>query len=255
MGALGHYLEREGLATASISLVRLHTEKIRPPRALWVPFELGRPLGVPNDAAFQTRVLRALIALLAEPSGPVLRDYPEDAPAGSAEDMEGLVCPVSFAPKTGSETLADRVRREMTELEPWYNLARERHGRTTFGLTGLDLKGVADFMTAWLGGTPPPSPVPEQSADALLKLGAEDIKAFYLEATQAQPSAASSRARYDWFWTESSGGRMLVAIRDVCLASSDPKLRQMATNYLVPRSYFAKYGIKDMQSPADPPVR
>ena len=61
MGALGHYLESEGLATAGLSLVRLHSEKIRPPRALWVPFELGRPLGVPNDAAFQTRVLRALI--------------------------------------------------------------------------------------------------------------------------------------------------------------------------------------------------
>ena len=62
MSALGHYLESEGLATASISLIRLHTEKIRPPRALWVPFELGRPLGVPDDPAFQTRVLRALLA-------------------------------------------------------------------------------------------------------------------------------------------------------------------------------------------------
>ena len=62
MGALGHYIEQEGVATAGLSLVRLHSEKIRPPRALWVPFELGRPLGAPNDPAFQTRVLRALLA-------------------------------------------------------------------------------------------------------------------------------------------------------------------------------------------------
>jgi hypothetical protein len=42
VGALGHFLEREGIPTTGISLVREHTEKIRPPRALWVTFELGR---------------------------------------------------------------------------------------------------------------------------------------------------------------------------------------------------------------------
>ena len=89
MGALGHYLESEGLPTASLSLIRLHTEKIRPPRALWVPFELGRPLGAPNDVVFQKRVLRALLALFDETSGPVLADYPEEAPGGGTSDMTG----------------------------------------------------------------------------------------------------------------------------------------------------------------------
>ena len=55
---MAHYIEEEGLATTQISLVRLHTEKIKPPRALWVPYELGRPLGQPNDPEFQKRVLR-----------------------------------------------------------------------------------------------------------------------------------------------------------------------------------------------------
>jgi hypothetical protein len=53
VGALGHYLEAEGVPTTSISLVREHTEVIRPPRALWVTFELARPLGAPDDAALQ----------------------------------------------------------------------------------------------------------------------------------------------------------------------------------------------------------
>ena len=66
MGALGHFLEREGIPTAGISLVREHTEIVRPPRALWVTFELGRPLGKPDDAAFQTRVLRAQLDMLIE---------------------------------------------------------------------------------------------------------------------------------------------------------------------------------------------
>ena len=40
MGGLGHYFESEGIASTQISLVRVHTENIKPPRALWVPFEL-----------------------------------------------------------------------------------------------------------------------------------------------------------------------------------------------------------------------
>ena len=36
--------------TTGISLVRENTASMQPPRALWVPFPLGRPLGVPDDA-------------------------------------------------------------------------------------------------------------------------------------------------------------------------------------------------------------
>ena len=60
--------------------MREHTEAIHPPRALWVPFILGRPFGVPGDSAFQRRVLVAALRLLEAPAGPVLADYPEDAP-------------------------------------------------------------------------------------------------------------------------------------------------------------------------------
>jgi hypothetical protein len=49
---MSHTLEAAGMATTQISLVREHTAAIRAPRALWVPFILGRPLGVPNDPAF-----------------------------------------------------------------------------------------------------------------------------------------------------------------------------------------------------------
>ena len=77
---LAHFLEEEGLPTTQVSLIRLHTEKTKPPRALWVPFEFGRPFGVPNGPAFQKRVLLAALALLVAPGGPVLEDFPEDAP-------------------------------------------------------------------------------------------------------------------------------------------------------------------------------
>ncbi|HVH82241.1 MAG TPA: selenoprotein B, partial [Stellaceae bacterium] len=57
MSALGHYLEEEGIATVAIALIRPQAENTRPPRALWVPFELGRPIGPPSDPAFQKRVI------------------------------------------------------------------------------------------------------------------------------------------------------------------------------------------------------
>ena len=77
MSALGHYLEEEGLATVAISLIRPQTEKTKPPRALWVPFELGRPFGPPSDADFQQRVILAALGLLERTDGPVLiEDFP-----------------------------------------------------------------------------------------------------------------------------------------------------------------------------------
>ena len=97
-------------------MIRLHSEKIHPPRALWVPFELGRPLGVPHDAAFQSRVLQKLIDLFDIPEGPVLVDFTEDAPGSGAIDMEGLVCPVQLdASNTEDETLEMAVVREIGE--------------------------------------------------------------------------------------------------------------------------------------------
>ncbi len=90
MGALAHYLEDKGIPTTQISLIREHTEKIHPPRALWVPFELGRPLGAPEDPVFQRRVLLAALNLLNAVKGPVLEDFPDEAPeVTTGEALEG----------------------------------------------------------------------------------------------------------------------------------------------------------------------
>jgi len=73
VSALGHYLEEEGIATVAVVLIRPQAENTKPPRALWVPFELGRPFGPPNDAAFQKRVILAALGMLVEDGGPVRR--------------------------------------------------------------------------------------------------------------------------------------------------------------------------------------
>ena len=47
---------------------------------------LGRPFGAPNAPDFQRSVLRALLALFERPSGPVLEDFPDDAPTAEARE-------------------------------------------------------------------------------------------------------------------------------------------------------------------------
>ena len=77
----GHYLEEDGIATVAIALIRPQAENTRPPRALWVPFELGRPFGPPSDAAFQKRVLLSALGMLVEGGGPTrIIDFPDDDP-------------------------------------------------------------------------------------------------------------------------------------------------------------------------------
>jgi hypothetical protein len=75
VGLLAGEIERRGIATTSLSTLREVTSKVKPPRALFVPFSLGYPLGRPHDAAFQTQILRAAFALLLDPGpAPVLAD-------------------------------------------------------------------------------------------------------------------------------------------------------------------------------------
>lgn len=138
-------MERAGIPTTQISLVRLHTEKIRPPRALWVSFELGRPFGPPADAAFQTRVVRAALALFDRTEGPVLEDHPEDVPVGTPAD-EPWACPIAFSPVPvaleGDEALAASLSAEIARFLPWYERALDASGRTTGDSALMSVRGT-----------------------------------------------------------------------------------------------------------------
>lgn len=67
-------LERHGIATVAIVLLEEVARKVRPPRALWVPFPHGYPLGAPEEPELQRRVMEAALALLEDPEAepPVL---------------------------------------------------------------------------------------------------------------------------------------------------------------------------------------
>jgi hypothetical protein len=70
-------LERQGISTVVIQLLREVAARVRPPRALLVPFKHGYPLDKPNDPAAQLAVIEAALGMLeeTETTGPVLREF------------------------------------------------------------------------------------------------------------------------------------------------------------------------------------
>ena len=75
VGLIQRAIEYTGITTVSISLLCEITEKIRPPRALFVPFPLGYPLGEPDNPELQTMIMRAAFALLTRDDCPVLESF------------------------------------------------------------------------------------------------------------------------------------------------------------------------------------
>ena len=69
-------IERRGISTVCIVLLREVAEKVRPPRALAVPFAHGFPLGAPHDRDGQRDVVRAALEMLAmDGTPPMVTDY------------------------------------------------------------------------------------------------------------------------------------------------------------------------------------
>jgi hypothetical protein len=70
-------LERQGISTVALVLLREVAERVRPPRALALPFRHGHPLDRPGDPGRQRAVLEAALRLLEDGARtpPVLVDY------------------------------------------------------------------------------------------------------------------------------------------------------------------------------------
>ncbi len=75
-------LERQGIATVAIQLLRDVAKRVRPPRALFVPFRHGYPLDVPLNPARQHAVIEAALRLFenSDLRPPVLVDYELSSP-------------------------------------------------------------------------------------------------------------------------------------------------------------------------------
>ena len=222
------------MPTTGISLIREQTEAMRLPRFLWVPFELGRPFGAPNEPSFQRRVLRAALDLLDRSDGPVvLEDFPDDAPA--TDEQVVWTCPVSFGPGTVEESdPVAAVRAEIGQLAAWAELSPAPALNSSMSLDELVV-----FLGAAAAGEDTAGYTGDQPAVEALRLAADDLRTWYLHAVARQPGAATTAERMTWFWEQTALGRLLGELAARLLASPDPLTRLFADRGLVPRDHWA----------------
>ena len=224
MSALGHYLEEEGIASVAIALIRPQAANTRPPRALWVPFELGRPIGPPSDAAFQKRVILTALGMLVEGGGPVrIADFPDDDPREAADPS--WQPPANPAPASAFED-------EMRALAPLYAQSCTERARSTVGLSGLPPAEFGAYIAAWLRGENPPSPIADMSPLLALRFAIDDLKAYALEAAIAGHARPSSKQLGDWLWNESATGAAIRALRERLIAGDERQ--QAVAAFFVP---------------------
>ena len=216
------------MTTVAIALVREHAERVRPPRALWVPFYFGYALGKPDDPEFQRQVISTALSTLETESGPVLTDYPEDAgPIGLPQASE-----VSATGTNGSAKSLDAAG-EITALRGYYERWQDQRGHTAVGITGIPqrrFRGIIRFLEAYAASDD--ADMEERPADVSVpqfaRYCADNLKAFCYEARMAQRPNDDETDIHRWFWGETAVGALIDSITRRLNATDDPSLKAMA---------------------------
>jgi hypothetical protein len=136
-------------------------------------------------------------------------------------DFSGWACPINLAPTT-----IDSLAAEIDRLATWYDRSRDRLGRTTVGVSGIDMQAAGALVTQALDGTLPPAQA--------LKEATDDLRAYYLEAAAAFPDPGSPKSRKEWLWSETKLGQSLLALQPRLASSTDPQHKILGTLTLIP---------------------
>lgn len=226
MGTLSHVLEAQGLTTVGLSSMRGQTERLHPPRALYCEFPLGRPLGKPLDPEFQHRVLAAAFALLDEPAGPVLVDFPERVEDASDRPV---ACTVPLADAPGRHSAVAEVQ----GLRAAYERTSARLGRTNVGRSVEgpdDLPDLVEGIAAVAGGSD------WQAVGISNPVGAvTDLRAYFEEAALSLVDHVPEARQTDaWFFTGTETGALVVAAQRAMKDRGAPRDEWF---YLVPQIF------------------
>jgi hypothetical protein len=227
---LARVLEANGIATTAISLVREHSETVKPPRTLFVPFPFGHALGRPNDPALQHRVLRAALDLFAAPSGPVLHDFPEDAESSEEPPAPRQASAITPTAPVTADPVAE-VREFREGHTQW--LAKSE-GRTALGLSGVPVtrfEDVVRFLQRFADGGADADMADRPAAVALpafIRWCADDLKTLAFEHYMATAPEAGGDEIARWFWGTTAVAQILRRVRDRLDASDDPKSKAAA---------------------------
>ena len=231
MSVLGHVLEERGIATVAVALVREHAARVRPPRALYVPFPFGYTLGKPDDPEYQTKVITAALDLLKCPAGPVLADFGEETWASQLVQASAVRPP---AEKAGPEPPGSDPANEVTALRVFYERwVADHDGRTSVGVSGVPqrrFRGMIRFLESYArGGDADMKERPRDvSIPQFVRYCGDDLKAFFYEARMSQRPKASDLELHTWFWGQTATGQLLSAIAQGWDSTDDRELTYLA---------------------------
>jgi len=221
VSTLAHVLEANGLATVALGSVRGQLESTAPPRGLFCDFPLGRPLGKPDDADFQHRVLAHAFAMLKR-TEPGIEGFPEVI----SDESEVLSCPMP--PRAESDEHPAVV--EARALRPAYERTIARYGERlgAFRLMGPDEVPAAIATFAAVAGG---APWRDAGIPGIPARVVQDIRGYYEAAAVSladhTPSAFEATR---WFQHETEAGQAILgAKREMEAQGAKPGLWQYLT--------------------------
>ena len=215
MCTLAHVFEAAGMATVVLASNRSVAERMHPPRVLYCEFPLGRPLGRPQDPAFQRDVILQALALLERPEGPVLVDHPEVI----EETSEAMSCAIP----AGYDPTVSAAVAEARGLRKAYDRATAKAGVTSVGRV-VDADAVPDALEVlqrladgehWRDVA-----IPGKNTTATV----HDVRTYYEEAALelVEGPPPEGRAAEEWFYEHTEAGRTVMAARAAIKQSDAP---------------------------------
>ncbi len=199
---------------------------MKPPRALFVPFPLGLPVGHPGNVVEQQAVLDMAFSTLDAPSG-VLLVFPDDGSDEGGSPLQASSIAIS------DEARAADLATEVTLMRRYWEQHLAATGRTGVGLSTIPpqrFRGVVRFLEAYL--TDPQTDLDERPVDVpvpqFIRACVDDLRVLYAEARLQTHPDESSDDRARWLLGSTALGVMIRALRDVMDASDDPAVKAIA---------------------------
>lgn len=194
-------LESAGIATVTIGSIREQLYNTAPPRGLFCDFPLGRPIGKPNDAQFQHKVLDRALNLLQSPDQ-VIEDFAE-AIADNTE--ENFVC--SLPPRFDAKLhpAVDEAR----GLKQAYDRSVEKLGNRAGAARTIHAEDIPEAIEAFVRiseGTP----WKEAGIPGVPARVAQDIRGYYeMAAMEIAGHTPAAWAGYRWYRDETETGKII----------------------------------------------
>ena len=211
------------MATVAIGSIRGQIYGTAPPRGLFCDFPLGRPLGVPGDAAFQRRVIERAFAML-ERTQPSVEDYEVVIEDG---ETQPLVCPLPARMDPNAHPAIDEAK----GLRPAYDRAIAKYGNRAGAVRLLDADSVPAAIESFIR-VAEGHPWKQAGIPGIPARVSQDIRGYYeMAAMEIADHTPAAWAGYRWFRDQTKTGEVIKKARD---AMRDSGAKEPLWRFLMP---------------------